>query len=115
MGWAGCRFDSQDGLSLLPSPKTSDPGFSGMEGLDLGRSGFVGNSGIAVDQLCGVHFRRPDSLRDLRAVPRRAVEPRSGRPCAYRTTEEKICCAMPGVPSPVLLVCLQSRFYFQAK
>lgn len=55
-GWAGCRFDSQGGLSLLPSPKTPDPGFSGMEGLDLGRSGFVGNSGIAVDQLCGVHF-----------------------------------------------------------
>ena len=51
-----------------------------MEGLDLGRSGFVGTAGSLSTSFVGCIFRRPDSLHDLRAAPRRAVEPRSGQP-----------------------------------
>jgi hypothetical protein len=62
----------------LPGHPTPD--LVGWKDLIWAGRGLSGTAGSPSTSFVGCIFRRPDSLRDLRAAPRRAVEPRSGRP-----------------------------------
>ena len=61
-------------------PRHPTPDLVGWKDLIWAGRGLSGTAGSLSTSFVGCIFRRPDSLRDLRAAPRRAVEPRSGRP-----------------------------------
>lgn len=89
-------------------PRHPTPDLVGWKDLIWAGRRLSGTAGSLSTSFVGCIFRRPDSLR---AAPRRAVEPRyvhTGR------LEKFACCAARrrGVPSPVLLVRLQSQIYF---
>lgn len=61
-------------------PRHPTPDLVGWKDLIWAGRRLSGTAGSLSTSFVGCIFRRPDSLRDLRAAPRRAVEPRSGQP-----------------------------------